>query len=237
MEQGPHHDHLLRSLAATSPTSSTSDALGARQQQQQQWMNPAVQNVVPIPSAPAMGSKLTSTQKGELELARQRADRASAAARSRRPAVPLQQQTYHGKGGIPTKRPLSITSAEGLDSDDECSSQNTSPHEGDDKGGSEEEKDARKLQRLLRNRVSAQQARERKKAYVGTLEERLAAQKEQLAEVESKLAAAEESNATLRRIILSMRATSQPANMPASGQQPAMLTLGPRASATGGNHG
>jgi bZIP transcription factor len=74
-----------------------------------------------------------------------------------------------------------------------------------------------RLCRLLRNRVSAQQARERKKQYVHELEQKVADKDEQIQRLTSDLKKAATTNATLRRLILTMRTGS------GSGEQPHAL--------------
>lgn len=54
--------------------------------------------------------------------------------------------------------------------------------------------------RLLRNRVSAQQARERKKAYVGDLEVRVKDLESKNAELEERLSTFQNENQMLRKV-------------------------------------
>ena len=67
--------------------------------------------------------------------------------------------------------------------------------------------------RLLRNRVSAQQARERKKSYVATLEEKCKAQGQRLEEAEQRIKTLERENVMLRSVMKNMQVGS--AQMPA----------------------
>lgn len=62
--------------------------------------------------------------------------------------------------------------------------------------------------RLLRNRVSAQQARERKKQYVSELELKLQTKDDQITRLSAELRRASTTNATLRRLIQTMRTGS-----------------------------
>ena len=55
--------------------------------------------------------------------------------------------------------------------------------------------------RLLRNRVSAQQARERKKSYVSTLESKSAGQDEKITQLQQRVKTVERENVMLRQII------------------------------------
>lgn len=54
--------------------------------------------------------------------------------------------------------------------------------------------------RLLRNRVSAQQARERKKSYVSNLEQRAREQEQSITEMEQRVNKLERENAMLRSV-------------------------------------
>lgn len=55
--------------------------------------------------------------------------------------------------------------------------------------------------RLLRNRVSAQQARERKKSYVSSLEDRAKELESQISNYEQKVNKLEKENGMLRNVI------------------------------------
>eukprot|EP00854_Cymbomonas_tetramitiformis_P019752 gene19752-23627_t len=63
----------------------------------------------------------------------------------------------------------------------------------------EDEKERKRLKRLLRNRVSAQQARERKKAYLSTLESRSKDIEVRNAELEQRVTTLERENFMLRQ--------------------------------------
>ena len=91
---------------------------------------------------------------------------------------------------------------------------------------------------MIRNRVSAQQARERKKQYVTDLELQLHRAEVHTKQALSKVAALERDNATLRRIITTMRPqqpaageaeTSNPQQMQ-SPQHPALRSRSPMAA-------
>jgi hypothetical protein len=62
-----------------------------------------------------------------------------------------------------------------------------------------------RLCRLLRNRVSAQQARERKKLYVSKLESKIAEQGAIITHLREELQNVAGTNSTLRRLLLTMR--------------------------------
>lgn len=65
----------------------------------------------------------------------------------------------------------------------------------------EDEKERKRLKRLLRNRVSAQQARERKKAYMSTLEDERRAFQAKMTEMEAKINTLERENFMLRQVV------------------------------------
>ncbi|MEW5306956.1 MAG: hypothetical protein WDW36_009383 [Sanguina aurantia] len=174
-------------------------------------------------------SKLTTTQRGELELARQRAVRAAA---GRKPAHAAAHTTkrqrdsaYHSHGH---KDMDFLGSDDGMDSDTDISKLSAEEQErviAARLAETDNEKDARRLKRLLRNRVSAQQARERKKHYVTCLEDRAKAAEVDIAELEARIAELEAQNCGLRNIIHSMRPP---------GSFPAGVELAPESSRTAG---
>lgn len=63
------------------------------------------------------------------------------------------------------------------------------------------DKENKRLKRLLRNRVSAQQARERKKAYLGELEARVKDLEKNNSELEERLSTFQNENQMLRQIL------------------------------------
>ncbi len=65
--------------------------------------------------------------------------------------------------------------------------------------------------RLLRNRVSAQQARERKKSYVSTIEERVHDQDTQLAQLRQRVQTLERENGMLRQVIKNIKGNNKDA--------------------------
>lgn len=72
------------------------------------------------------------------------------------------------------------------------------------------EKEHKRMKRLLRNRVSAQQARERKKAYLSDLETRTKELEQRNAELEEKVSTLQQENSMLRKIIKSTAIRSSP---------------------------
>ncbi|XP_061964257.1 transcription factor HY5-like [Populus nigra] len=69
------------------------------------------------------------------------------------------------------------------------------------RGRSPADKENKRLKRLLRNRVSAQQARERKKAYLTELETRVKDLEKKNSELEEKLSTLQNENQMLRHIL------------------------------------
>ncbi|XP_042497086.1 transcription factor HY5 [Macadamia integrifolia] len=69
------------------------------------------------------------------------------------------------------------------------------------RGRSPADKENKRLKRLLRNRVSAQQARERKKAYLNDLEERVKGLEKKNSELEERLSTLQNENQMLRHIL------------------------------------
>lgn len=65
--------------------------------------------------------------------------------------------------------------------------------------------------RLLRNRVSAQQARERKKSYVSTIEEKVQEQEQELAQYKQRMQTLERENGMLRQVIKNIKGNNRDA--------------------------
>uniref|UniRef100_A0A3N7G628 Transcription factor HY5 n=1 Tax=Populus trichocarpa TaxID=3694 RepID=A0A3N7G628_POPTR len=70
------------------------------------------------------------------------------------------------------------------------------------RGRSPADKENKRLKRLLRNRVSAQQARERKKAYLTELETRVKDLEKKNSELEERLSTLQNENQMLRQVCL-----------------------------------
>ncbi|KAL3838598.1 hypothetical protein ACJIZ3_023189 [Penstemon smallii] len=77
------------------------------------------------------------------------------------------------------------------------------------RGRTPADKEHKRLKRLLRNRVSAQQARERKKAYMTDLEVRVKELETNNAELEERLSTLQNENQMLRQILKNTTAGSQ----------------------------
>lgn len=69
------------------------------------------------------------------------------------------------------------------------------------RGRSPADKESKRLKRLLRNRVSAQQARERKKAYLNDLETRVKDLEKRNSELDERLSTLQNENQMLRHIL------------------------------------
>jgi len=133
---------------------------------------------VPVMAGPpgdGRGARLTSAQQEELEMARRRAEKAAKGKAANTAAVARR-----------AKRRNSYSSDR---SDDDLQQKLSTVTD---------EKEAKRLKRLLRNRVSAQQARERKKSYVATLEEKCQDQEQRIAEQQQRLNTLERENVMLR---------------------------------------
>ncbi|XP_050218343.1 transcription factor HY5-like [Mercurialis annua] len=73
------------------------------------------------------------------------------------------------------------------------------------KGRNPVDKEYRRLKRLLRNRVSAQQARERKKVYVNELESKAKELQEHNSKLDEKISTLINENAMLRKVLMNTR--------------------------------
>ncbi|KAH0462757.1 hypothetical protein IEQ34_010332 [Dendrobium chrysotoxum] len=73
------------------------------------------------------------------------------------------------------------------------------------KGRNPAEREYRRLKRLLRNRVSAQQARERKKVYLNDLESTATHLQEQNMKLEEKISTLVNENTMLRKVLMNAR--------------------------------
>lgn len=127
------------------------------------------------------GSRLTSAQQEELEMARRRAEKAAKGKAANTAAAARR-----------VKRRKSFSSER---SDDDLQHKLSTVTN---------DKEAKRLKRLLRNRVSAQQARERKKSYVTTLEEKCQDQEQRLAQQQQYKNTLERENVMLRSVMKNM---------------------------------
>ncbi|XP_010551122.1 PREDICTED: transcription factor HY5-like [Tarenaya hassleriana] len=73
------------------------------------------------------------------------------------------------------------------------------------RGRNPSDKEHRRLKRLLRNRVSAQQARERKKVYMSDLESRARELHDTNAQLEEKISTLTNENSMLRKLLVNSR--------------------------------
>ncbi|XVF34383.1 hypothetical protein REPUB_Repub18cG0054600 [Reevesia pubescens] len=80
------------------------------------------------------------------------------------------------------------------------------------RGRSPADKENKRLKRLLRNRVSAQQARERKKAYLNELESRVTDLEKKNSELEERLSTLQNENQMLRQIVKNTTASRRGGN-------------------------
>ncbi|CAA7023211.1 unnamed protein product [Microthlaspi erraticum] len=80
------------------------------------------------------------------------------------------------------------------------------------RGRSSADKENKRLKRLLRNRVSAQQARERKKAYLSDLEMKVKDLENKNSELEERLSTLQNENQMLRHILKNTTANKRGGN-------------------------
>ncbi|KAK1306665.1 Transcription factor HY5 [Acorus calamus] len=80
------------------------------------------------------------------------------------------------------------------------------------------DKEHKRLKRLLRNRVSAQQARERKKAYLNELETKVKELERKNSELEERLSTLQNENQMLRHILKNTTASRRGSSSSANGE-------------------
>ncbi|KAM1134466.1 hypothetical protein ACFX19_044292 [Malus domestica] len=80
------------------------------------------------------------------------------------------------------------------------------------RGRNPADKESKRLKRLLRNRVSAQQARERKKAYLNDLEVRVKELEQKNSELDERLSTLQNENQMLRHILKNTTASRRGAD-------------------------
>ncbi|KAL3140584.1 hypothetical protein ABBQ32_005158 [Trebouxia sp. C0010 RCD-2024] len=140
---------------------------------------------------------LTTSQHSELEMARRRAEKAAEGKRANAEAA---KQRFKRKKGERAE-------AARLDNDDRQGNEEIEQK----LSVVEDQKEAKRLKRLLRNRVSAQQARERKKSYVSTIEEKVNDQDTQLAQLRQRVQTLERENGMLRQVIKNIKGSNKDA--------------------------
>ncbi|KAJ9527991.1 hypothetical protein QJQ45_005564 [Haematococcus lacustris] len=163
-------------------------------------------NLTPTPTA--QPGHLTPDALAELELARQRAARAAAGRRQQLIAQKRAKEQAHQEAlaaAADKRRRTASAPAPASAMTMQSSGDDSDADEGQMASTGDPIKDSRRLKRLLRNRVSAQQARERKKQHMNDLEEQVHAQAERIEQLTKELAAAQSEADTLRLIISNMR--------------------------------
>nr|QGQ60478.1 elongated hypocotyl 5 [Muscari armeniacum] len=88
------------------------------------------------------------------------------------------------------------------------------------RGRSPADKEHKRLKRLLRNRVSAQQARERKKAYPNDLEVKVKDLEKKNSELEERLSTLQNENQMLRHILKNTTVSRRGSSGSANGEGP-----------------
>uniref|UniRef100_A0A0E0JX20 Transcription factor HY5 n=1 Tax=Oryza punctata TaxID=4537 RepID=A0A0E0JX20_ORYPU len=86
------------------------------------------------------------------------------------------------------------------------------------RGRSPADKEHKRLKRLLRNRVSAQQARERKKAYLNDLEAKVKDLEKKNSELEERFSTLQNENQMLRQILKNTTVSRRGPGSSASGE-------------------
>ncbi|DBA87777.1 hypothetical protein WJX77_001853 [Trebouxia sp. C0004] len=158
---------------------------------------------MPFDSIPQMQQQpgnrriLTSSQHSELEMARRRAEKAAEGKRANAEAA--KQRFKRKKGERAEAARLEPEERQGNEEIEHKLSV------------VEDQKEAKRLKRLLRNRVSAQQARERKKSYVSTIEEKVHDQDSQLAQLRQRVQTLERENGMLRQVIKNIKGSNKDA--------------------------
>eukprot|EP00798_Chlamydomonas_sp_ICE-L_P017956 gene17956-24360_t len=164
-----------------------------------------------LSSSNAVG--LSAAQLSELQLAMQRSIRAKSGCRKLegvKGVVEEERDAHHNHGAKRRHTNSADKAGAETDSDDDCEDDlsKLTPEERASliavEGRPGGIKEARKLRRLLRNRMSAQQARERKKMFVINLQEQAKEQQRQMTDLQNRLQLIESHNNTLRCIIRSM---------------------------------
>lgn len=151
---------------------------------------------------------LTSSQHSELEMARKRAEKAAEGKRANAEAA---KQRFKRKKGERAEA-ARLEMEEARQGNDEIEHKLSIV---------EDQKEVKRLKRLLRNRVSAQQARERKKSYVSTIEEKVQEQDQQLAQYKQHVQKLERENGMLRQVIKNIKGSNRDAMLvPASNAHP-----------------
>jgi transcription factor HY5 len=158
-------------------------------------------------------ARLTSSQQAELELARRRAQKAAEGKRANATAARRAKRKAQ-------QRAAATDTTSDKDEEDMV---NMRQHHESEHGQTDsdieaklanvkDQKEAKRLKRLLRNRVSAQQARERKKSYVQDLEAKCQSQDQKTAQMEQRIKVLERENVMLRSVIKNMQGGFQAAN-------------------------
>jgi len=157
-------------------------------------------------------ARLTSSQQAELELARRRAQKAAEGKRANATAARRAKRKAQ-------QRAVATDTTSDTDEEDMVNARQQESEHGQTDSDIEaklanvkDQKEAKRLKRLLRNRVSAQQARERKKSYVQDLEAKCSSQDQKTAQMEQRIKVLERENVMLRSVIKNMQVGFQGTN-------------------------
>lgn len=160
--------------------------------------------VVPQLSQQLAAKRLTQAQQSELEMARRRAQKAAEGKRAN--ATAARRAKRKALGQTPKVEVPSGPVQQTKDSDDEKDDLNQTDEDLEARlAVTTNEKETKRLKRLLRNRVSAQQARERKKTFVANLEAKNKLQEQQMLAMQEQVKKLERDNMMLRQVIKNMK--------------------------------
>lgn len=152
-------------------------------------------------------ARLTSSQQAELELARRRAQKAAEGKRANATAARRAKRKAQQRAAADTTSDKDEDDMVNMRHHDSDHGQTDSDIEAK-LANVKDQKEAKRLKRLLRNRVSAQQARERKKSYVQDLEAKCTSQDQKTVQMELRIKVLERENVMLRQVIKNMQGTN-----------------------------
>eukprot|EP00884_Botryococcus_braunii_P008740 jgi/Botrbrau1/17868/Bobra.0845s0001.2 len=168
--------------------------------------------VVPQLNQQLAAKRLTAAQQSELEMARRRAQKAAEGKRANATAARRAKRKAMAQPAR-VEAPAGPVSQAPKDSDQEDDANQADEDLEARLAASTSEKESKRLKRLLRNRVSAQQARERKKQFVTNLESKLKDTEQRLMLSEEARKKLERENAMLRNVLKNTGALPGDSNM------------------------
>lgn len=161
--------------------------------------------VVPQLNQQLAAKRLTAAQQSELEMARRRAQKAAEGKRANATAARRAKRKAMGQPAR-AEAPAGPVAQVAKDSDQDDEANQADEDLEARLAASTSEKESKRLKRLLRNRVSAQQARERKKQFVTNLESKLKDTEQRLMHSEEERKKLERENVMLRNVLRNTQA-------------------------------